>query len=84
MTTQQAEPPTLINDPSSARRIVDTLPVKEPSAESLKSLITDEHADPENPLVKTVLTLMTWTMYAVAVGAVVLMIRAAASSYLGQ
>ena len=82
MSTQPVDRLTVTPAPNSARRFVDAIPVKEPTADSLKDLIARERPESENALVKTVLTVMTWSMYAVMLGAVILMIRAAASSYI--
>ena len=81
MTTQPAEK--AANAPTDARQFVDALPVKEPTVDALKDFIAaQEETEQESRIVRGILTGMTWAMYAVALGTVVLIIRAAAHSYL--
>ena len=81
MTTKPAE--TASAEPTEARRFVDSLPVKEPTIDSLKDLIAGkEETEQESPIVRGILTGMTWAMYAVALGTVALIISATAHNYL--
>jgi hypothetical protein len=56
--------------PSDVRDVLETLPVQPSTAQSLKDLIAQDRPEAESAPFQFLLKAMSWTLYAIALGAV--------------